>query len=187
MRVISILLFSILITGSILSVAGLELATNDQAYMGWPITVTGTHPYGVEGQEIFIAVYPGYSGASPIPGPERSGAMLEAFVTTGEEGKWSYQFVPNYIPGEYLIYADTIEAAQHETLLVPILHSDTVPPEPIQQPQSNLVIPQPDPMIIPTLSEIEETAPLSLLPIAIGVLGGFVVFIQRKKIIQNHN
>jgi len=181
MRVISILLLFTLIAGFIISVAGLELATNDQAYMGWPLTVTGTHPYGVAGQDVFIAVYPGYSGAAPIPGPERSGAMLEAFVTTGEEGRWNYQFVPNYIPGEYLIYADAIGTAQHEILLVPILYSDTEPPEPIQQPQPTLVIPQPDPTAIPTLSEIETTIPLSLFPIAIGVIGGLAVFVQRKR------
>jgi len=181
MRVISIFLFSILITGLIISVTGLELATNDQPYMGWPITVTGTHPYGEAGQDIFIAVYPGYSGAAPVPGPERSGAMLEAFVTTGEGGRWSYQFVPNYLPGEYLIYADAIGVAHHETLLIPILYSSTAPPAPIQAPQSNLVIPQPDPTVIPTLSELEASTPLSLFPIVVGVLGGLAVFVQRKR------
>ena len=181
MRVISILLFSILIAGLIISVTGLELATNDPTYMGWPVTVTGIHPYGEEGQDIFIAVYPGHSGAELVPGPERSGAMLEAFVTTGERGRWSYQFVPNYIPGEYLIYADAIGTAHHETLLVPFLYSDTPPPAPIQQPKSNLVIPQPEPTTIPTLSELGEATPLSIFPLAAGVLGGLAVFVQRKR------
>ena len=181
MRVLSILLLIMLITGLILSVTGLELATNDPVYMGWPLTVTGTHPYGEAGQEIFIGVYPGYSGAAPVPGPERSGAMLEAFVTTGAGGRWSYQFVPRYVPGEYLIYADTIGVAHHETLLIPILYSDTVPPAPIEAPQSNLVIPQPEPTIIPTLSELEESTPLRFIPIIAGVLGGLALFVQRRR------
>ena len=181
MRVISILLFSILITGLIISVAGLELTTNDPTYMGWPVTVTGIHPYGEQGQEIFIAVYPGHSGAEIVPGPERSGAMREAFVTTGAGGRWSYQFVPNYIPGEYLIYADAIGTTHRETLLVPFLYNDAAPPAPIQQPQSTLVIPQPQPTEIPILSEIEQTTPISLFPVAIGVLGGLAVFVHRKR------
>jgi len=181
MRVLSILLLIMLITGLILSVTGLELATNDPVYMGWPLTVTGTHPYGEAGQEIFIGVYPGYSGAAPVPGPERSGAMLEAFVTTGEGGRWSYQFVPRYVPGEYLIYADTIGVAHHETLLVPILYSDTAPPAQISAPQPNLVIPQPEPTVIPTLSEFEESTPLHFIPIVAGVLGGLALFVQRRR------
>jgi hypothetical protein len=181
MRIIALLLFSILIAGLIVSVTGLELTTNGQAYMGQSIAVTGTDPSGQAGQDIFIAVYPGHSGAAPVPGPDRSGAMIEAFVTTGEEGNWSYQFVLNDIPGEYLIYADAIGSAYHETLVVPIQYSENQPAAPMEQPEATLVIPQPDPTIIPTLSEIEMTTPLSLFPIAVGVLGGLAVFIQRKR------
>ena len=179
MKLISILLFFILITGFMISATGLELSSG-QAYMGWPVTITGTHPYGDVGRDLFIAVYPGYSGAALLPGPERSGAELEALIETGEEGKWSYQFVPNYVPGEYLIYVDGIGTTYHESLLIPILYCSTAFIEPTITPEQELVIPQSELTEIPTLSDIEVATSLSLFSVIVGILSGLGVFLQRK-------
>ena len=180
MKIISIILFFILLSGLTISVAGLEI-TSGQAYMGWPVMITGTHPYGEAEQDIFIAVYPGYSGAALLPGPERSGAELEAFIKTEEEGKWSYQFIPNSVPGEYLIYADVIGTTHHETLLLPILYCSTTFIEPIIEPTQEPVLPQSDPTEIPTLTDVEVATPLSLFPIAFSVLGGLGIVVQRRR------
>ena len=182
MKIISILLFFILTTGLTISATGLELSSG-QAYMGWPVTITGTHPYEEAGQDLFIAVYPGYSGAALLPGPERSGAELEALIETEEEGKWSYQFVPNYIPGEYLIYVDGIGTTYHEILLIPILYCSTAFIKPTMTPEQEAVIPQPEPTEIPTPDETEVATPLSLFSVIVGILSGLGIVIQKKLVL----
>ena len=179
MKIISILLFFILLTGFMISATGLELSSG-QAYMGWPVTITGTDPYGDAGQDLFIAVYPGYSGAALLPGPERSGAELEALIKTGEEGKWSYQFVPNYVPGEYLIYVAGIGTSYHKTLLIPILYCSTAFTEPTIIPEQEFVIPQSELTEIPTLSDIEVVTPLSVFSVLVGILSGLGVVLHKK-------
>jgi len=181
MKRISIVLFCILSTGLMTSVIGIDLSL-DQACIGLPVTITGIHPYGDAGRDIFLAVYSGYSGAAPLPGPGRSGAELETLLKTEEGGKWRYQFVPNYIPGEYLIYADGIGTGYHETLLIPIMYCDTPFIEPVITPEQEVVPPQPEPTEIPTLSDTEVATPLSLFSVLVGILSALGIAIQKSRL-----
>ena len=180
MTIRAFLLFALVLTGMITSAAAFELGTKEPLYMGQPISISGVHPHAEEGAEIFVAVYPGYSGAATVPGPERSGAELEDFSKTGIAGAWNYQFTLNSVPGEYMIYADFIGTSMHETLIVPILYCSSAPAAPAQTPPPNPIIPQPDLTAIPTLSEIEAQTPLGLLPLLAGLFGGLSLLFRRK-------